>query len=329
MKYRSLYILTAVSVGLLTMTSCLKDLEDHYGAFSSVPPVVELSENPNAGTMLVERALAITGEPADLLVRVNIAAVHALDKDVTVTIDTVKANLTAFNAARAAEAAALTPPGVFVPYEFIPDSLWNFVSKTVTVPKGTREVDMVIKINTHKFNPSKKYVLPLEIKDAQGLVISGNYGKQFIGVMAKNKYHGSYLAQGVIDFPPLYAGGAGVDRVINVTKAFSTVSGNVVNGNYADLGGSGYKYDLTVTTTTLTVGGKSVFRVVPQLYVSGVAPATGYVYSDTFSTYASAGATVIDHNYAYEITPGKWFFRLKSQYNASAPRHVWEDLTMY
>jgi hypothetical protein len=326
MKYRSLYILTAISVGLLTMTSCLTDLEDHYGAFSSVPPVVELSENPNAGTKLVERALAITGEPADLLVRVNIAAVNALDRDVTVTIDTVKANLTAFNAARAAE---VVPPAVYVPYEFIPDSLWNFVSKTVTIPKGTREIDMVIKINTHKFNPSKKYVLPLEIKDADGLVISGNYGKQFVGLMAKNKYHGSYLAQGVIDFPPLYAGGAGVDRVINRTKAFATVSGNTINGDYADLGGSNYKYDLTVTTTTLTVDGKSVFRVLPQLYVGGVPPATGYVFSNTFSTYASAGATVIDHNYAYEITAGKWFFRVKSQYNASAPRHVWEDLTMF
>ena len=214
-------------------------------------------------------------------------------------------------------------------WEFIPDSLWNFVSKSVTIPKGTLEIDLVIKINTQKFNPSKKYVLPLEIKDADGLLISGNFGKQFVGLMAKNKYHGSYLAQGVIDFPPLYAGGAGVDRPINRTKAFATVSGNTINGDYADLGGSAYKYDLTVTATTLTVDGKSVFRVIPTLYVGGVVPATGYVFSNTFSTYASAGATVVDHNYAYEITAGKWFFRVKSQYNASAPRHVWEDLTMF
>lgn len=182
MKYNSLTKLYIVGLVLLTLSSCLKDLEDHYGAFSTTPPVAELPENPNAATGTVIRALPITGSAVEMLVRVNIAVANPLDRDITVTIDTSKANLVAFN-------NAVTPART---HQMLPDSLFSLPSKTIVIPKGTIENDFVIMINTHKFDPSKTYVLPIQITDAQGLVISGNYGKQFIQIGAKNKYDGIY-----------------------------------------------------------------------------------------------------------------------------------------
>ncbi len=97
------------------------------------------------------------------------------------------------------------------------------------------------------------YLIGVKIASADnGLVISGNYGTQIVRVMAKNKYHGTYLAQGFFEHPT-------ASRAIDEEKDFLSTGPNTVVGGYADLGGAGYKYSpITINEgTTIAIPGRT------------------------------------------------------------------------
>jgi BT_3987-like, N-terminal domain len=306
----------------LSMTSCLKDLEDYLGEFGGSPAIIELSEAADAATGTT--FLYVTYAPAEVdasIVRLNIASVNTLGSATTVTmaIDTNMVN--DYNHDRGYDTLPPSPDPLF---HKVPDAALNITSYQVTIPAGQREATWDIKVNPslipNFFNV--KYLIGVKIVSVtNGLTISGNYGTKLVRVMAKNKYHGTYHSVGYFEHPSS-------PRPINMDKDFLSTGPNTVVGGYADLGGSGYKYSpITVNESTIiTVPGRTetCYRV-----TFGFLPAvTWYTYDfaaapDETGTFGAAA----DHNYCWADANNKWHFELYTGYNGTRKSH--ETMVQY
>jgi hypothetical protein len=74
----------------------------------------------------------------------------------------------------------------------MPDSLYHFISTTATIKAGERIAPMQIVFYPSKIDPTKSYILPVVITDAEGKTISGNFGTIYFHVIG-NPIAGSYL----------------------------------------------------------------------------------------------------------------------------------------
>lgn len=79
-----------------------------------------------------------------------------------------------------------------IEYEIMPDSLYDFVSTTATVKAGERIAPMEITFYPSKIDPTRSYILPVTITDAEGKLVSGNYGTIYFHVIG-NPLAGAYL----------------------------------------------------------------------------------------------------------------------------------------
>ena len=173
----------------MTLSSCLHDLEDFTGQFSSVPNIVELSEASNASTGTVTREIINPTVPASFALKVNLAVVSPLSVDTKVTLALDNSLITAYNTAKGVSA---------VP---VPDAALTVSSYTVTIPAGKREVDWSFTIDANKVPNSLAiiYILPVKIVSAENNVtVSGNYGTKLVRVLARNKYDGVYTVTGTL-----------------------------------------------------------------------------------------------------------------------------------
>jgi Domain of unknown function (DUF1735) len=165
-------LIIAFSVFAIVFSGCLKDTP--VVDFSKVGTIIEFEYPAGGGNTAIGSGLeyfgggALTYPPTDLAdtatFMVNIASPNTLSKDLVVTI--------------AADPNALTDnfSRDSITYLAMPDSLFTILNTTATVKAGSRQATFQIAFFPSKVDPSKNFMLPIAITNAQGYTVSGNFG---------------------------------------------------------------------------------------------------------------------------------------------------------
>lgn len=200
--------------GVTLLSSCLKD--DRYVDFGASKPIAEL---PISGLSNFGKD-AIT-EAGDTIVRqfaVNIASPNIPDKDITVTLAVDNSIIATYLKSDASVAYLPLPANSFV-----------FKDQTVTIAKGTRTKIVSVTFYKDKLNPSLSYMLPITIKDAQGITISGNFGIHYYHFIG-NDFAGPYQHQ--FTRTPAAGNFTYADGVVDTFSPDSPTQFEVVGGYY-------------------------------------------------------------------------------------------------
>lgn len=249
-KYSYFIIILFFVTGL---TSCVKDRNPGATDFSTLQPLLEIRNNisglgNDAGLSNFSRAtLHFPGSDlADTLnFYINLASVNTLDKDLTVTVDVNPAALTAYNG----------DPSHAVQFEMMPDSVYSLATKTYTIPAGQRIALVPVIIYPSKIDPTKSYMLPIGILQAEGQNISANYGTIYYHTIG-NPYAGNYSVVGTrTNYTGAASGGvvaSVADLAANSPKAASPESPTVVDISYANFGTDAF-YIITFDPATQTI----------------------------------------------------------------------------
>lgn len=190
MKYilKFSYLITCVS--LLGLGSCVKDRNDLATDFSNLQPLVEIRDNisgigNDAGLSNFGKATLNFGDDTtDLHIQsfyVNLASVYPLNHDLKVTVGVDQSALDAYNA----------DPNNGTKFEMMPDSIYTLLQTQVTIPAGERVALVSVQFTPSKIDPSKSYMLPISVTDAEGTNISGNFGTIYYHLIG-NPIAGSY-----------------------------------------------------------------------------------------------------------------------------------------
>ena len=189
MKQIKFKILIAL-VAILGLTSCLKKDAMNVDPDEITGTIIELQFIENgSGTTINSGMQYFSGGaltyPADHLTdtanyNVSLAGPSTLTKDVKVTIG-VKASAVLDNY----KADSIN-------YQLMPDSLYDFISTTATIKAGSRIAPFKIVFYPSKIDPTKSYMLPVVVTDAEGQTISSNFGIVYFHVIG-NPIAGAYL----------------------------------------------------------------------------------------------------------------------------------------
>lgn len=244
MKKLNIIILSVVVLLALSLTSCLKDLEDFMGAFSGTPAIAELSETPNAATGTVAREIINPLVPAVFSLRVNIASSSPLGSPTKVTLALDNSLITAYNTEKGLTGSAAAVP---IPLAALSVDSWD-----ITVPAGEMEVDWEFTIDAQLVPNAVTtfYILPVVIDTVNnGVTVSGNFGTKLVRILARNEFDGKYLMKGFIMRPGDTGGLEGFFK--NHAKNLTTVAGKSVlmspNQLWANGGGVGGIGPWTIT----------------------------------------------------------------------------------
>ncbi len=297
MKKSKIIFIALLAIGTLSLTSCLNDLEDFMGAFSSAPAIAELSEGVNAATGTVTREIIDPTVPAVFQLRVAVAVASPLGKDTKITLALDNALITAYNTEKGLTGSAAAVP--------LPMAALTVDSYEVMVPAGELEVDWEFTIDAELVPNATTtfYILPVKIASVDnGVTISGNFGTKLVRLIARNEFDGAYKMKGFIMRPGDTSGLEGYFK--NQDYGLKTVSGNGVQytrlqcwANGSNVGGIGY-WTITVNTS----GGVSPYPIVVTDDVQGA----NFV---NVSTY----------NHRYDV-PTKTFF-LQVQWGTAVPKN--------
>ncbi len=195
----------------LGLSSCLDD--DYItGNNNESPNIVEFPEQPNVAVAdgylypVYVKSAPISNEE-EIVVPVSYSGTNQAPEDIVVNVSIDQAMINAYNnafldytieqalvgiapedVAEVTEEATKEAEAQF--FTMIPANLFSIPSQ-VTIKKGERRADLVIKVNTANFDLTKRYGLPLKLTSQQATV-SGNFGTAIFGLAAKNKYDGNY-----------------------------------------------------------------------------------------------------------------------------------------
>ncbi len=176
------------SVLLLTVSvlfsSCLKDElvnDQKYG-------LINLNANKIIGFNDPLKSNSILFENKDVILElpIHLSAENVASEDLKVTLSLA-------NSAALVAAYNTANNKTFVNF---PSNLYAIqdAGSVVTIPSGTRDGVLKIKVNSSTFDPAKVYALGFTITavDKPGYIISGNYKNIIATFAAKNKYDGRY-----------------------------------------------------------------------------------------------------------------------------------------
>jgi len=159
----------------LSFNSCQKDTG--FIDFSGVGNVVDM---PQSGAAFFS-ADAITASGIDTLkFAVELSSPNTLSTPLSVIVGVDNTIIPTYNAAN--------PAIVYNPF---PSNAYTFPDVTVTIPAGQRVVYLTCVVNKAVLNPALSYMLPISIKSAPGVTISGNFGVHYYHVIG-NDFAGSY-----------------------------------------------------------------------------------------------------------------------------------------
>lgn len=260
-KFLSFIIVAAL------LTGCLNDKK--YMDLANVGPVIEF---PLGGPGVKQNDYSVGDftKDVDTSIALNIASPQVLDRDVQVTVRLAPAVVSEYNDKNGTS------------YAPIPNSNFVIDNYTVTIPKGHRIGSLKIKLLFSKFTLKDQFALGLQIVDAPGLTISGNYGKFLWTFNLRNKWDGYYRLYGgfsrsdqptytgVSNSPQGYfqyyqlitASASSVEAAIN-TQAYGIVSTQIVyvndptNPAYTYFTGVGPKLNIDANNNVTVLQGKS------------------------------------------------------------------------
>jgi hypothetical protein len=186
------------------ISSCLKDKDydnDVVGLnLANAPKVIELAFAQSTAKTQTLGLDFVDANTDVALVTVRLAAAEPAAEDIIVTLDTVGTQARTIlegdsNFNRLPRLYTLSTGGF-----------------SVTIPKGQREANLVVKTNASKFDPSSTYGIYLKLKavDKAGYVLSGNFNEFYTRLGAKNQYDGIYSCEFTNYHPtlnPTYTGG--------------------------------------------------------------------------------------------------------------------------
>ncbi|MGI8952866.1 MAG: DUF1735 domain-containing protein [Chitinophagaceae bacterium] len=168
-------------ITVATLSSCIKNWRPGETQFNNLQPVVLIPEGGLAG--FSGGAITFPGtDPADTTYfHVNYAATNVAPADETVTLGIDQPAIDKYNSTSG------------IKYDLMPDSVYSFTAKQVTVKAGNNYTDPIpLIIYPNKIDPSKSYMLPISITASPaGSIISGNYGTLYYHVIG-NPIAGAY-----------------------------------------------------------------------------------------------------------------------------------------
>ncbi len=177
-----LFSLIVLSVGL---TSCLKDNTINTDlATRGTSFMVFQSGLEFFSTRAVVAAGAVDPIVTSFTTNVANADGIPLSKNVTVTFAVDDAKRVAYNTS-----------GIGLQYEALPDSCYSFPVKSGVIPTGKSLLTLNITFYPTKIDPSKLYMLPITLTDAQGQVIAANFSTVYFHVIG-NPLAGNYNMTG-------------------------------------------------------------------------------------------------------------------------------------
>ncbi|HWB26500.1 MAG TPA: DUF1735 domain-containing protein [Chitinophagaceae bacterium] len=232
--------LIIVLTGFFFITGCFKD-SVHNDADTTAYFAIA-----NGGPLsLADAPLNLTYADSTILyINPGITSPYTLTKDVTVTIAIDDAARVAYNEKNGTD------------YKALPDSLYLLGTTTGVVTAGARSINLPITIYTGKADLTKSYMLPVSIKDAQGLSISSDLGTIYFNQLG-SPIAGRYTVSGKrTDYVGPISGNVisdTVDLSTVATKISNTQSASVILLDYADLGIAGWQYIVTYDPADKTV----------------------------------------------------------------------------
>ncbi len=243
---KKIHFLLAVLV--ISLTSCLKDKPNTN--FSGLTPIIEL---PYSGkSYFSQDAITDAGPTITKQFVVNIASVNVPTTATSVTIGVDNSLIAPYNTANPA-----------ITYNPMPTGSYTFPDMVVNIPAGQRQATLTVTIDKSKLDPSQSYLLPITIKSAPGLTISGNFGVHYYHFIG-NDFAGTYTYEyrryqngtgpGAGATPSLGEGSApDITNPAGSTTIISPVTATefqmVTNYN-----GQGVMYDVTFTRTVSSSG---------------------------------------------------------------------------
>ncbi len=166
--------LSLLALIMCSLSACLKDKP--AVDFSTVGTIIEILP-VNGGGLENFDAAELTfseSETTDTAkVILNIDSPEPLNKSLTISLEVNDALRTAYNSANEDQ------------YDALPDSTFSFPVKTGTIAAGQRLDTVRVYFYPSKIDPTKNYMLPISIKDAQGETISGNFGSIYFHTNAQ------------------------------------------------------------------------------------------------------------------------------------------------
>lgn len=188
MKYFKIKALI-FSALIISLSSCLKEGVMNVDTEKTTATIVELQFLENGSGSTINSGLQYFGggaltypgthESDTATYNVSIAGPALLGSDLVVSVGV--------DAAKVLD----NYKSDSIPYELMPDSLYKFLSTSVTIKAGERVAPLQIVFYPSKTDVTKSYMLPVVIKDAAGQTISGNFGIIYFHVIG-NPIAGAY-----------------------------------------------------------------------------------------------------------------------------------------
>lgn len=246
--FNSFLLMLSLSV---TLSSCLKDDGYDKGLYGAVRDTeggkyVSLGlggiQNFSKSSILINTQ-ADTAITVDLTVSLDYAEKTTAPQTVKIGIDNSK--IAGYNAANGKNFQPVTTDMV------------RLASAELTIPAGASFVTTKLTINQNKFDPATSYLFPITILEAPGAALSSNLNTRYYNVIG-NPLAGNYTVKGTrynytgtigytcgAPFPAGYGSTAASPN----PKLASPVDDKTISIDYANLGGSGYQYLISIDPT--------------------------------------------------------------------------------
>jgi len=177
----------------LGLGGCLKNA-DGTTDFSTVKPVIEqlnsqnyLTTASNAGANTYPYFMQVRVDSTHLAmdsITVDVGG-QVIGKDVKVTMGVDAANFVLFNAANGGK------------YSILPPQAYSWTNgSSIVIKAGTTQSEIYLTFKTDQIDFTKQYILPIAITDANGQLISKNYGSTMYTIIPGNQYSGLYQSVG-------------------------------------------------------------------------------------------------------------------------------------
>lgn len=288
------------AITLLFLTSCLDDTDvnEFNGVmtpdFAASPNIVDFNEMPNSAGYII-RTFPGTVDPTQSYpstFRVNLSSPWQLDHDITVTINLDDA---------AANEYINDNPG----FVLFPSSKHNFTSTTVTIPAGEREVELPIDFFSEGLSADDKFMMAISITDVSdpNVIISGNFGTQYIKVGVTNLFHGTYDVEAYW----LYYGDTDYSFLAKTPVDFGTLSSRGILTDYTYAGWGQFEFTVDTDNPQTIEGHDGAMKV--SVILIGIGDANEQVDDYNGEVW----------NYCYMDDAGKWHFKICHIYNGGGP----------